>query len=63
MFEEVKKEDAPGKEVFRVIFLSDEPVRFCFYKGNVMITKNSPIFMGLLCSMFEVEICPFLKIE
>ena len=24
--EEVKKEDAPGKEVFRVIFLSDEPV-------------------------------------
>jgi len=47
MFEEVKKEDAPGKEVFRVIFLSDELVRCYRYKGNVMIIKNSPIFMGL----------------
>jgi len=41
------KEDVPGKEVFRVIFLSDELVRCYRYKGNDMITKNSPIFMGL----------------
>ncbi len=47
MFKEVKKEDAPGKEVFRVIFLSDELVRCYWYKGNGMINKNSPIFMGL----------------